>query len=110
MELSEVPQQRGKQPPRGHYELRQQVIRDRPVEGVYALDWVPDDGGRRHQELVIVTERLPMLAACVAAFLVEHELPFGARAQGELRRAGVPFPVLPTRPGPGDDPYDQGGA
>jgi hypothetical protein len=94
----------GQRPPRGHYELRELVIRGRPVEGVRALWWVPGDGARAQQEMVIVDDRLPLLAETVATFLVKHQLPFGAAAQGSLRRAGVPFPAEPEP----DDPYEGG--
>jgi len=105
MELSE--QRRpgnpgGPRPPRpGRYELHPQVIRGREVAGVWAVVWVPEDG-HPHQEMVIVTDRIPMLAEALATFLVEHQLPFGARAQGELRRAGIPFPAEPADD---SDPY-----
>jgi len=99
----------GPRQPRGHYELRQQVIRDRPVDGVYVLMWIPDAGSgssplddRPHQEMVITDGRIPLLAETLAAFLVDAEMPFSAKAQGSLRRAGVPFPVPDQREGDDD--------
>jgi len=37
------------------------------MAGIYVLLWVPDEG-RPHQEMVVIEDRLPLLAAC----LVEH--------------------------------------
>ena len=103
--------QGGPRQPRGHYELRQQVIRDRPVDGVYVLMWIPDAGSgsnpldeRPHQEMVITAGRIPLLAETLAVFLVDAEMPFSAKAQGSLRRAGVPFPTGSPEDG---DPYDR---
>jgi len=85
------------------------VIRDRPVDGVYVLMWIPDAGSgssplddRPHQEMVITDGRIPLLAETLAAFLVDAEMPFSAKAQGSLRRAGVPFPVPDQREGDDD--------
>jgi len=92
--------QRSTPPPSGHYELREHVARGRTVPGFWGIWWCPDNpkpserGG--HRELVIPEALIPALAEALARHLVEHQLPFGAAAQGELRRAGVPFPALPS--------------
>jgi len=94
-------------PPSGHYELREHVARGRTVPGFWGIWWCPDEtegsGERGHRELVVPEKMLPLLAEALARHLVEHQLPFGAAAQGSLRRAGIPFPA---RPGGGDWPED----
>jgi hypothetical protein len=88
------PRGKGKQP--GHYEVKPWVNRGREISGQLALVWV--QGNREHVELVMPVDRLPLVAEAVATYLVENELPFGAAAQGGLRRAGVPFPARPGDP------------
>jgi hypothetical protein len=83
--------------PAGHYIVKPWVNRGREITGQLALTWV-DAKGREHVELVVPQDRLTLVAEAVAGYLVEHQLPFGAGAQGSLRRAGVPFPAQPGDP------------
>jgi len=48
------------------------------MDGIYVVMWVPDEG-RPHQELVIVDDRIPLLAEALAAHLAAA----AARPRGE---------------------------
>jgi hypothetical protein len=79
----------------GHYEVRQEV---RGHQGLRfaVIWWVPPGGeGKPIRVFDAVEDRLPGLAEAVAGYLVEHELAFSAPAQGQMRRAGVPFQAAP---------------
>lgn len=102
MELMGSPRAERPGTPPGHYEVKPWVNRGRKVSGQLALVWI-DAKDREHVELVMPVDRLPLVAEAVAGYLVEHRLPFGAGAQGDMRRAGVPFPALPADDGEPDD-------
>jgi hypothetical protein len=79
---------------KGHYDVRQEV-RGRG-EVVFAVVWWIPAEGTPIRLFDAVEGRLPELALAVAAYLVEHRLPFRAEAQGDMRRLGVPYPAQPA--------------
>jgi hypothetical protein len=61
----------------------------------FAVIWWHPAEGKPIRVFDAVEDRLGELALAVASYLVEHELPFRAEAQGDLRRMGVPYPAEP---------------
>jgi hypothetical protein len=82
---------------KGHYEVRTEV---RGHAGLrFAVIWWMPPEGTAIRVFDAVEDRLGELALAVASYLVEHELPFRAEAQGDLRRMGVPYPAEPRDDG-----------
>jgi hypothetical protein len=78
---------------KGYYEVRQEVRGS--IELTFAVIWWHPAEGQPIRVFDAVEDRLGELALAVASYLVEHELPFRAEAQGDLRRMGVPYPAEP---------------
>jgi hypothetical protein len=78
---------------KGYYEVREEVRGNAGLKFA-VIWWIPAEG-QPIRVFDAVEDRLPGLAEAVATYLVEHRLPFGAGAQGQMRRMGVPYPAEP---------------